>query len=791
MYRTPKMLRCLRLWKRTPTRMGFEPTRAEHNGLAVHRLNHSATSSCSTLSMPLRFSSSVSNLRLKMVDSQYYLPNDIGVSALDCTEAFRLLSNKEKMYSHYLSRAAWYGGLAVLLQTSPESAKIFVLLQKIFRKQTPAQLEQVATAAGLSPEEYQAFLVYAAGLYANMGNYKSFGDTKFIPNLPKDKLKALVKASQAFQDQPAEMEALWDSCSCLLFSLEDRQKQLGLGDKGITTYFSGNCSLEDAELAQKFLDSKKLSAYNTRLFKREKEGKACYEVRLASAVQKDCAMEGECETNCGSFNFEDKEFTVKRGDYAPLMEKVSFYLQKAQAYAANENQRKMLEEYARSFTLGSVDAHKEGSRYWIKDKGPIVESYIGFIESYRDPFGSRGEFEGFIAVVNKAMSERFAKLVSSAEVLLPELPWPKEFEKDTFLKPDFTSLDVLTFAGSGIPAGINIPNYDDIRQSEGFKNVSLGNVLSVAYATQKEKLTFLQEEDKDLFIKWKGPSFEVQVGLHELLGHGSGKLFVQDDEGKFNFDKSKVTNPETGEPVTSWYHGSETWDSKFSTIASSYEECRAECVGLYLCLIKKVLSIFGNEGQDAEDVVYINWLSMVRAGLLGLEFYTPESKSWRQAHMQARFVILRVLLEAGEGLVGLEELTGPDGKPDAQITLDRSKIHTVGKDAIHRFLCKLQVLKATADVEGGRALYDGYSTVSEGGPHNFMRLRETVLLRKEARKMFVQANTNINGDSVELKEYEGSAAGLICSFTERFQDDAEKLEADLLDLCKKDFPCWC
>uniref|UniRef100_A0A671VGF1 Dipeptidyl peptidase 3 n=1 Tax=Sparus aurata TaxID=8175 RepID=A0A671VGF1_SPAAU len=704
-----------------------------------------------------------------MVDSQYYLPNDIGVSALDCGEAFRLLSPQEKMYAHYLSRAAWYGGLAVLLQTSPESANIFVLLQKIFRKQTPAQLEQVATAAGLSAEEYQAFLVYAAGLYANMGNYKSFGDTKFIPNLPKEKLEALMKASQAFQEQPAEMEALWDSCSCPLFSLEDKQKQLGLGDKGITTYFSGNCCLEDAELAQKFLDSKKLSAYNTRLFKRDNGGKACYEVRLASAVQKG----------------QNDSFTQEPSyDVKPYCTRDRFGM-KNLAYAANENQRKMLEEYRRSFTFGSVDAHKEGSRYWIKDKGPIVESYIGFIESYRDPFGSRGEFEGFVAVVNKAMSERFAKLVGSAEVLLPELPWPREFEKDTFLKPDFTSLDVLTFAGSGIPAGINIPNYDDIRQSEGFKNVSLGNVLAVAYATQKEKLTFLEEEDKDLFIKWKGPSFEVQVGLHELLGHGSGKLFVQDDKGKFNFDKSKVTNPETGEPVSLFLH-LETWDSKFSTIASSYEECRAECVGLYLCLKNQVLSIFGHDGQDAEDVVYVNWLSMVRAGLLGLEFYTPESKSWRQAHMQARFVILRVLLEAGEGLVGLEEVTGQDGKPDARITLDRSKIHTVGKNAIHRFLCKLQVLKSTADVEGGRALYDGYSTVSDSGAHNFLRLRETVLLRKEARKMFVQANTRVSGDSVELVEYEGSAAGLIQSFTERFQDEAEQLEADLLEMNRRD-----
>jgi hypothetical protein len=32
---------------------------------------------------------------------------------------------------------------------------------------------------------FQDFLLYAAAFFANMGNYKSFGGTKFIPNLSK------------------------------------------------------------------------------------------------------------------------------------------------------------------------------------------------------------------------------------------------------------------------------------------------------------------------------------------------------------------------------------------------------------------------------------------------------------------------------------------------------------------------------------------------------------------------------------------------------------------------------
>ena len=56
---------------------------------------------------------------------------------------------------------------------------------------------------------------------------------------------------------------------------------------------------------------------------------------------------------------------------------------------------------------------------------------------------------GFTAIVNKALSAKYDKLVNDAPELIKVLPWGTAFEVDQFKKPDFTALEILHFATGG------------------------------------------------------------------------------------------------------------------------------------------------------------------------------------------------------------------------------------------------------------------------------------------------------------------------------------------------------
>src|SRR6185437_6454448 len=108
------------------------------------------------------------------------------------------------------------------------------------------------------------------------------------------------------------------------------------------------------------------------------------------------------------------------------------------------------------------------------------------------------------------------------------------------------------------------------------------------------------------------------------------------------------------------------------------------------------------------------YLQMARAGVAALEFWDPKSRKWGQAHMQARFSILRAFLDAGDDFVRLTytdvdavEIQEGDDRPiaDLAIHLDRSKILSHGRPAVESYLQKLHVYKCTADLASGKALY--------------------------------------------------------------------------------------
>ena len=206
----------------------------------------------------------------------YITPVLTPICALDATEAFAGLTADEKKYSHFLSIGSWAGSLACLVQTSPESPKLFALLQELFTADEPEQLREKAAAAGVGESDFAAFMQFVACFYGNMGNYLSFGDTKFVPRCAKAAVSSIIGCSSV-----PTLAAEWESIAGAVYDLSADNKQMGLEGAGISTYYSPGISKASIQLVQDFLASQDLGdqAYNTRLFEAGGE----LELAIASA----------------------------------------------------------------------------------------------------------------------------------------------------------------------------------------------------------------------------------------------------------------------------------------------------------------------------------------------------------------------------------------------------------------------------------------------------------------------------------------------------------------------------
>lgn len=183
----------------------------------------------------------------------------------------------------------------------------------------------------------------------------------------------------------------------------------------------------------------------------------------------------------------------------------------------------------------------------------------------------------------------------------------------------------MTFVSSSLPGGTTEPNVclsfersfdesstdrrvqfldDKIRGNPEDLDLNYGPkhylILNRHLYTPLGHVPFLSSGDSLLYTKHSRDAFKMQLAFHECVGHSSSKTLSETEPGVFDFKRDKpIFNPLTQLRLTTWYRPGQTWRDMFS---ASYEECRCECVGLYLCLNATSLSEFEYVMKDIDLV---------------------------------------------------------------------------------------------------------------------------------------------------------------------------------------------
>ncbi|KAF9883975.1 hypothetical protein FE257_002416 [Aspergillus nanangensis] len=678
---------------------------------------------------------------------------------LSVGSVFDGLTTHQKLYAHYMARAAWSGTRIILQQVSPEANGIFDFILALYQL-CDGQWERLAIESGVEMDEVEKFLDYAAIFLSNVGNYFGSGDQKFLPGIPQESLEKLVSGSAGVTALLDKIKML-DKIKTPMF--QELPNSLGPhGEFTQTTYYLGDDCLESAEhiaAISQLMEGVGILPENTRLRKRN----SGYDIVQASVVT-DASI---CEETAATSG---KAIHLVRGDYQRELNQINGYLQQAMKFTANPVQKQMLEQIEESFQTGDLSTYKASQRTWVGDKAPPVETVIGFVEPYRDPLGVRGEFEGNVGIPDPDETRILNNLASRANEFVCRLPWVDAdsgtkgpFEKELFEPPDFSSVHSLAYCSSIIFPGINLPNYNDIRQDTGYKNIIFSNRM-VAESSRARGIHMVDESERPTFKKHRFHSYYIWVVLHEILGHGTGRFLTESTPGNFNFDpETPPINPLSGKPIKTWYRPGQTWTGVFEDLSTTVDECRAELVGAYLIDEPEILKLFGytEEGDIKwEDLVYNMYLQLGVDGLRGLENYNPTTQKWGQAHSRAHYAMLRHLLRDSNGLYSI--ICDPIEMKLA-VKVDRSRVIQDGKPSLGRMLLQLHIYRCTADKTSCRQLYEDLSYVDSDA----LKWREIVISKKDPPLAFCHANTYVDQGDVKLKEYEPTARGIIQSWAER------------------------
>lgn len=569
---------------------------------------------------------------------------------------FENLSLRQKELIYYLSEAALEGRDILFDQNGKHNLQIRKLLEAVY----------VSYSGDRNNPEFQGLEVYLKRVWFSSGIYHHYACDKFVPTFSPEFLRECIEqvdvASLPLKDGES-VQAMCDKLFPVMFDPKVMPKRVNQADgedlvmTSAANYYEGVTQDE----AEKFYAMQKVAAdphpvmygMNSRL------------------VKKDGVLQ--------------EEVWKLDGMYGEAIQKIIFWLKKAETVAENEAQREVIRLLIDFYRTGDLKTFDTYSIAWLKDTDSKVDFVNGFIESYGDPLGMKASWESIVNFKDEEATHRTEIISQHAQWFEDHSPVSPSFKKEVVRGVSAKVITAAMLGGDLYPSsaiGINLPNSNWIRSLHGSKSVTIGNLTDAYNKAAKgngfrEEFVYSQEE-KDLLEKYADITGDLHTDLHECVGHGSGKLLPGVDP------------------------------DALKAYGSTIEEARADLFGLYYLPDEKLVELGLTPDKEAYKAEYYAYMMN---GLLTQMVRIEPGCDLEEAHMRNRQLIARWALENGKSM-NVVELVKKEGKTYVKIN---DYLQLRGLFAV--LLSEIQRIKSEGDYEAARALVEKYAVKLDATLH--------------------------------------------------------------------------
>jgi dipeptidyl-peptidase-3 len=582
-------------------------------------------------------------------------------------ESFKALDPKQQALAYWLTQASIAIDPIIYDQLSTYGLRQKRLLEEI-----------VAYPDGIDPAVIPRITDFAKLFWANRGNHNENTSQKFLPTFTFEELKQAALAAQrhgamktAYGDLPPITTAaqLNKELNELRASLFDPSFQTMItakspgGGKDIiqasANSFYAGVSLADLK------DFKDKYPLNSRLVK-GKDGKLHEQVYRAGTP----------------------DGRVPPGLYATYLRRANLYLEKARALA-DPKQAQVISDLVRYYQTGDPSDWLKFGADWVQNNAP-VDFANGFIEIYRDARGAKGSSQSFVSITDKPVTDAMVKLAENAEYFEEKAPWEEKYKRHSFRPPVIKAVETLIETGDFqvTTIGDSLPNENEIREKYGSKNfLFTGSTRALNEAEGSARLGEFAAtpEEIERGKKYGDEAEDLMTALHEVIGHGSGKLSERMKGGS--------------EPYLKEYY-------------SAMEEARADLMALWNAWDPKLkeLGLISNQDEVAKAMYdRETWVAITQLRRI------PKGDTLEEDHARDRQLIVRYIQDKVPGSI---EQFERDGKTYIQVK-DYQKM----REGVGMLLAEIMRIKAEGDYDAIKALTDRY------GVHFNPALRDQVVAR--------------------------------------------------------------